>query len=73
MPRGVFAQTDVSSSKTVQTIETQGNRIVSAETILAKMKTKVGSVFSQQVLDEDLKRLYGAGFLTDIRIDHDEV
>ncbi|MFH1857960.1 MAG: outer membrane protein assembly factor BamA [Candidatus Omnitrophota bacterium] len=52
----------------IQAIEVQGNRIVSVESILSQMKTKIGGPFSQQVLDEDLKRLYATGFFTDIRI-----
>ncbi|MBI4436323.1 MAG: outer membrane protein assembly factor BamA [Candidatus Omnitrophica bacterium] len=72
IPWWAFAETD-SSPQTIQAIEIQGNRIVSAETILAKMKTKTGSAFSQEVLDEDLKRLYATGFFTDIRIDREEM
>ena len=69
----VWAEGEPSSSQTIQAIEVRGNRIVSAETVLSKMKTKTGSVFSQEVLDEDLKRLYGAGYFTDIRIDLEEM
>ena len=71
-PRWAQAEEKSSSPKPVQAIGIQGNRIVSAESILAKMKTKTGSPFSQEVLDEDLKRLYATGFFTDVRIDREE-
>jgi len=72
-PRWAQAEKEASSGQTIQAIEIRGNRIVSVESILAKMKTKPGTVFSQQVLDEDLKRLYGTGFFTDIRFDQEQL
>ncbi len=70
-PRWVAAQE--SSSRVVRAIEIRGNRIVSADSALAKMKTRTGSFFSQEVLDEDLKRLYRTGFFTDIQMDVEDV
>lgn len=73
VPQGLVFAEETPSSKPIRAIEIQGNRIVSAESILAKMKTKTGSPFSQEILDEDLKRLYGTGFFMDIRIDQEEM
>ncbi len=72
-PQPAQGEETATSGRRIQAVEIQGNRIVSAETIFAKMKTKTGSPFSQEVLDEDLKRLYGTGFFTDVRIDLEEV
>jgi len=58
-----------SSKEIVQAIEVRGHRIISPEAILTRMKTKTGGVFSQDILDEDLKRLYATGFFLDVRID----
>jgi len=43
-----------------------GNRAISETTILAKIKTKPGTVFSQDVTNEDIKRLYAMGFFSDV-------
>ena len=72
LPGGVLAENEPPSPQTIQAIEVRGNRIVSVDSILAKMKTKGGSPYSQKVLDEDLKRLYATGFFTDVQIDLEE-
>lgn len=56
-------------TKTIAAINVKNNRSISTETILSKIKTKVGDVFSQQVLNEDLKRLYATEYFTDVSID----
>lgn len=53
----------------VKRIEIRGNRIVSTNTILTKVKTKVGYPLLQEVVNEDVKRLYGTGFFQDVRVD----
>lgn len=57
------------SPKKVKLIRVKENRAVSTAVILSKIKTKVGDTFSHDVLNDDLKRLYGLGFFTDISID----
>ncbi len=56
-------------SKTVTAIEIQGNKSISSNTIIAKMKVKVGSLYQENIVNDDLKRLYLLGFFSDIKID----
>lgn len=65
------AQTPERSLKVVR-IDVKGNRVISTSTILNKMKTRPGVELSQQMINEDIKRLYGTGFFQDIRIDIEE-
>ncbi len=60
------------SGKTVKAIDVKGNKTVSSLTILAKVKTQMGQPLSSVVLNEDLKRLYGLGFFTDVRIEQED-
>ncbi|MFH1578043.1 MAG: POTRA domain-containing protein, partial [Candidatus Omnitrophota bacterium] len=55
-------------SKLVTAIEIYGNRSISNITILSKMKTQVGSIYSKNVVNDDLKRLYLLGYFSDIDI-----
>lgn len=55
--------------KTVTAIEVRGNKSISTNTIISKMKTRIGSPYLENVLSEDLKRLYLLGFFSDIKID----
>jgi outer membrane protein insertion porin family len=57
--------------KTVRALDVKGNKTVSSLTILAKVKTQTGQPLSSAVLNEDLKRLYGLGFFTDVRIEQE--
>ncbi|MBI3615645.1 MAG: outer membrane protein assembly factor BamA [Candidatus Omnitrophica bacterium] len=50
----------------VTAVEVEGNKIVSSSTILAKIKTRPGDRIRQETVDEDIKRLYGLGFFTDV-------
>ncbi len=49
-----------------------GNKNVSESAIIAKIKTRPNQIFSQQMIDEDIKRLYATGFFTDIVVDAKE-
>jgi len=55
--------------KTVTGIEVKGNKSISSNTIISKMKVKVGSPYQENVVNDDLKRLYLLGFFSDINID----
>jgi len=66
-------QTEASQNFKVMKIEIHGNRVVSTQTILNKMKTREGSELTQFDINEDIKRLYGAGYFEDIRIDMEDV
>src|SRR3989338_2270695 len=59
--------------KIVQAVDVKGNKTVSSLTILAKVKTQIGQPLSSTILNEDLKRLYGLGFFTDVRIEQEDV
>ncbi len=58
--------------KTITNIEVRGNKIVSTNTILSKIRSKPGLELKQAVINEDIKRLYGTGFFDDLRIDIEE-
>lgn len=55
--------------KTVKAIEISGNKSISGSTVIAKIKIRPGDIFSQDILNDDLKRLYGLGYFTDVSID----
>jgi len=57
-------------NKIVKSIEIQGNKIITVPTILAKIKTRVGEAYLQNVISDDLKRLYNTGYFSDVSIDH---
>lgn len=59
--------------KQIVSIEVRGNRIVSTNTILSKIQTQPGQTLKQQVVNEDIKRLYGTGFFEDVRLDVEEL
>jgi outer membrane protein insertion porin family len=60
-----FAQTELK----IKEVKIEGNKSVSSDTILAKIKTQRGQMFSRSVLNDDLKRLYALGYFTDVSID----
>ena len=66
--QAVFSQ-GADTLKRVKVLRVKENKAVSTAVILSKIKTKVGDTFSQDVLNDDLKRLYNIGFFTDISID----
>ena len=55
--------------KLVTAIEVKGNNSISTNTIVSKMKTRIGSPYQENVASDDLKRLYLLGFFSDIKID----
>ncbi|MFH1189284.1 MAG: outer membrane protein assembly factor BamA [Candidatus Omnitrophota bacterium] len=63
----VFAQT--SEGKTITAVKVENNKAISAEIILSKVKTKAGDPFNQEVINEDLKRLYATDYFTDVSVD----
>jgi len=60
------------TGKLVKSVDVKGNRTVSSLAILAKVKTHAGEPLSTVTLNEDLKRLYGLGYFTDVRIEQEE-
>lgn len=55
--------------KKVTDISVKQNKLISTATIRSKLQTKIGQPYSQQVINEDIKRLYATGFFTDIKVD----
>jgi outer membrane protein insertion porin family len=55
--------------KTITAINVKNNKTISAEIVLSKIRTKTGDKFSQEVLNDDLKKLYATQYFTDISID----
>jgi len=58
--------------KMVTAIEIKGNKSISTNTIISKMKTKIGAPFQDNIISDDLKRLYLLGFFSDIKIDTED-
>lgn len=56
-------------SKNVTAIEVTGNKSISTNVIISKMKTRIGSAYQENIISDDLKRLYLLGFFSDIKID----
>jgi outer membrane protein insertion porin family len=56
-------------AKFVTLIEVRGNKSISSNIIISKMKTRVGALYQENVISDDLKRLYLLGFFSDIKID----
>jgi len=55
--------------KNVTAIEIAGNKAISSNVIVSKMKTRIGSAYQENIISDDLKRLYLLGFFSDIKID----
>ncbi|MFA5310809.1 MAG: outer membrane protein assembly factor BamA [Candidatus Omnitrophota bacterium] len=67
-----FAEKEAEISKEgkpVNAIEITGNKAISTNTIVSKMKTRIGSPYQENVISDDLKRLYLLNFFSDIKID----
>ncbi|MDD5595259.1 MAG: outer membrane protein assembly factor BamA [Candidatus Omnitrophica bacterium] len=55
--------------KLVTGIDVKGNKSISTNTIISKMKSKIGAPYQENVVSDDLKRLYLLGYFSDIKID----
>jgi outer membrane protein insertion porin family len=49
-------------------VEYTGPATISKERILAQMRTKVGQVYSNEIVQEDIKALYKTGYIRNVRI-----
>ncbi|MFH1269552.1 MAG: outer membrane protein assembly factor BamA, partial [Candidatus Omnitrophota bacterium] len=70
----MFAQSEQSQNvetpaRLVTAIDIKGNKSISTNTIISKIKTRVGSPYQETVVSDDLKRLYLLGYFSDIKID----
>ncbi len=50
-------------------LDVSGNKTVAKETVLAHVETKPGSPYQASVVSEDIRRLFGLGYFTDVRAD----
>lgn len=64
-PLSLWAQEDL---RVVQ-VEVRGTKTVAPETILAKVQTKPGVPYREGIVSEDIRRLFGLGYFTDVRAD----
>jgi len=62
------APTEEPSPPIVRVIEVKGNKSISTNTILSKIKTRIGEVYQENIISDDIKRLYLLGFFSDISV-----
>jgi len=60
------------AAKNVTAIEVKGNKSISANTILSKLKTRQGAPYQDNIISDDLKRLYILGYFSDIKINTED-
>jgi len=63
-----FAISSAADDTKVTLVQVQGNKRIETATILAKIKTKEGDVFSPSVVREDIKVLYQLGHFEDVQV-----
>jgi len=70
----VIASDDAQKTdKKVIGVEIIGNQIISTQTILSKMRTRKGAILRQQMVNDDIKRLYATKYFDDIQIKLEEL
>jgi len=52
----------------ISRIDIQGNEIVSDATIISKIKVRAGQPYNKNVVNDDLKNLYGTGFFKTVKV-----
>ncbi len=62
-------ETQAEPIPTIKALEIKGNDKISTATILSKIRSTEGSVFSRDAVKEDIKNLYKIGYFEDIRIE----
>jgi len=65
----VTAASKQEPQKLVTAVEVTGNKAISTNVIVSKMKTRIGTPYQETVISDDLKRLYLLGYFSDIKID----
>lgn len=60
------AEAAAEEPRTITAIEVRGNQSVSGNSILSKMKAKTGTPFSENIISDDVKRLYLLGYFEDV-------
>lgn len=65
VPEKIVEQKQV--EKNITAIEVKGNKSISTNIVIAKLKLRVGALYHENVASEDLKRLYALKFFEDIK------
>ncbi|MDQ6992103.1 MAG: outer membrane protein assembly factor BamA [Mariprofundus sp.] len=52
---------------TILSIDVEGSRFVEKQAVLARMKTQLGQKLKRKTLSRDVRKLYKAGFFSDVR------
>src|SRR4030095_9273287 len=60
LPVGVYA------AETVTAVTVEGNSKIEADSILKAVKTKSGSSFSRETVNEDIKAIFALGYFSDV-------
>jgi len=60
------------TAKMVTALEVKGNKAISSNMIFSKIKTRIGSPYQDNIISDDLKRLYILGYFKDIKIDTED-
>ena len=68
----VFAIPSTSQSDLIVGIQIHGNRRIPAETVKARIFTKVGDVYDVAALERDFNALWNTGYYEDIRFEREE-
>ncbi|MCX5697861.1 MAG: outer membrane protein assembly factor BamA [Candidatus Omnitrophica bacterium] len=63
------AQAQSTPEEFITAIEVKGNKAISSNTIISKLKSRIGAAYQENVVSDDLKRLYLLGYFSDIKID----
>ena len=61
------AGTSLVPEKSVKGVYITGNKTVSSSLILSKVKSKQGEAYKKNTVDEDIKRIYGLGYFSDVK------
>ena len=73
MPTMELKQEAAPIAKMVKSIDIVGNKSIGITQILAKIKTRVGQEYVENIVSDDLKRLYNTGHFSDVQIDHEDL
>ena len=71
-PADLSQSQEKSSSKLVTAIEVKGNKSISSNNIISKLKTRPGSPYQDNIISDDLKRLYILGYFSDVKINSED-
>ncbi|MFB3897237.1 MAG: outer membrane protein assembly factor BamA [bacterium] len=66
---GLQAKTRITGPNQVQSILIKGNQHIKKKIILKEIKLKSGDLYTQSAAEEDLRRIYGLGYFTDVSLD----